>query len=94
MIFLSRKGTPTKPLYANKDSKLAIVRKSRGLSQQKLADLSNISISMIWHIEQKIKPVESLSFARFSRLLNALSCKPIDLVEDETTLKIVKEIFK
>lgn len=93
MIFLSRKGTPTKPLYANKDSKLAIVRKSRGLSQQKLSDLSGVSMSMIGHIEQKIKPVESLSFARFCKLLNALSCKPIDLVEDETTLKIVENNF-
>ena len=50
-------------------------------------------MSMIGHIEQKIKPVESLSFARFCKLLNVLSCKPIDLVEDETTLKIVEKNF-
>ena len=90
---MSRKGTPTKPLYANKDSKLAIVRKNCGLSQQKLSDLSGVSMSMIGHIEQKIKPVESLSFVRFCKLLNELSCTPIDLVEDETTLKIVEENF-
>lgn len=90
---MSRKGTPTKPLYANKDSKLAIVRKSRGLSQQKLSNLSGVSKTTIGYIEQKLTPIESLSFARFSKLINVLSCKPIDLVEDEQVIKIIEKNF-
>lgn len=90
---MAKKGTPTKPLYANENSKLAIIRKSKGLTQSKLSELSGISKAMICIIERKGKPVECLSFARFSKLLSVLDCKPIDIVEDKEILKIVEKNF-
>ncbi len=88
---MAKKGTATKPLYAHQNSKLAKIRVERGFSQQKLADLSGVSLSVIAKIEQQINPIESLSFARFFKLIKVLNCKFTDIVESDEILDIIKK---
>ena len=64
-------------------SKLAEIRKERGLSQDALADLTGISASTIRAYEQKQRPIESASATTVYTIAKALCTTIEDLLELE-----------
>lgn len=64
-------------------SKLQDMRKSRGMSQSQLAELSEISIRMIQYYEQGVRDINKAQGITLRKLANVLSCAMEDLMEDE-----------
>ena len=77
-------------------TKLEKIRLSKGLSQNRLAELSGVHQQTISLIE-KGKPIQSLRQVR--KLASALNCNPSDLIEvdsgyDQMTAQELKNIHK
>ena len=77
-------------------TKLEKIRLSRGLSQNRLSELSGVHQQTISLIE-KGKPIQSLR--QVQKLANALNCNPSDLIEvdsgyDKMTAQELKNIHK
>lgn len=77
-------------------TKLEKIRLSKGLSQNRLAELSGVHQQTISLIE-KGKPIQNLRQAQ--KLANALNCNPSDLIEvdsgyDKMTAQDLKNIHK
>lgn len=77
-------------------TKLEKIRLSRGLSQNRLSELSGVHQQTISLIE-KGKPIQNLR--QVQKLANALNCNPSDLVEvdrgyDQMTAQDLKNIHK
>jgi putative transcriptional regulator len=70
------------------------VRKSKGLSQNELARLTNMSPQNIQKIEQG--EARSLTFKTLSKFCQALQCQPGDLLiyEDELETKVQQSLNK
>ena len=63
-------------------SKLQDMRKSRGMSQSQLAELSEISIRMIQYYEQGVRDINKAQGSTLRKLANVLACAMEDLMED------------
>lgn len=63
-------------------SKLQDMRKSRGMSQSQLAELSEISIRMIQYYEQGVRDINKAQGITLRKLANVLACAMEDLMED------------
>ena len=66
-------------------SNLQTIRKEKGLSQSKLANLSGVNISMIQFYEQGVKDINMAAGMTLKKLADVLGCSIDDLLEYERT---------
>ena len=66
-------------------SNLQTIRKEKGLSQSKLANLSGVNISMIQFYEQGVKDINMAAGITLKKLADVLGCSIDDLLEYERT---------
>lgn len=66
----------------NLESKLKTIRERNGLSQNDLADLSNVSLRSIQLYEQKVNDIDKAQANTLYKLSTALSCSIEDLLEN------------
>ena len=64
-----------------KPSKLSVVRKARGFTQQQLADASGVTLRMVQLYEQRQNDISKAQAGVVMRLAKALGCEVEDLVE-------------
>lgn len=64
-------------------TKLQALRKSSGLSQSQLADLSGVNLRSLQYYEQGAKDINKASAQTVFALARALGCAMEDLMEDE-----------
>jgi transcriptional regulator with XRE-family HTH domain len=62
---------------------LANLRKSKKLSQNKLATISGVSVRMIQHYEQGIKDINKAQADTVYKLAKALNCNMEDVIDKE-----------
>jgi transcriptional regulator with XRE-family HTH domain len=62
-------------------SNLKRLREESGLSQNKLAEISGVSIRMIQHYEQGVKDINKAQGITLYKIAKALNCKMDDLLE-------------
>lgn len=65
---------------ANRKSRLAKIRKARGISQSELADISGVSLRMIQLYEQKQNDIKKAQVDTVLHLSKALGCEIEDLI--------------
>ena len=65
-------------------SRLAEIRKARGLSQAELADETGVNLHMIQHYEQGTKDINQAAAATLYKLSIALGCYMESQIEHET----------
>lgn len=68
-----------------KSDRLKALRESRGLSQQKLAEMTGLSVRVLQNYEQGVRDLNGAKLVTLLKLCNALGCNLIDLVTDEET---------
>ena len=66
------------------------VRKSRGLTQKELSELSEINLKTIQKYEQGVIDINNANIYTLYKLANALNCNLIELLTNE---KIINEIY-
>lgn len=64
-----------------KPSKLSIIRKARGFTQQQLADSSGVALRMVQLYEQRQNDISKAQASVVIRLAKSLGCEVEDLVE-------------
>lgn len=62
-------------------TKLQEIRKSRGYSQAKLAELAGLSVRTLQHYEQGTMDINSAAAMTVYQLAQALGCRMEDLLE-------------
>ena len=62
-------------------SNLKRIRKSLGMSQSKLSEISGVNVRMIQHYEQGVKDINKAQAITVYRLAEALKCTVEDLIE-------------
>lgn len=62
-------------------SKLQEIRKSKGLSQSKLSEISEVNVRMIQFYEQGVKDINKASAYTVYKMANALDVYVEDLIE-------------
>ena len=68
---------------------MEMVRKFRGMTQQKLAFKSKLSISTVAAIEQKC--LQNLNFSTLTAISKALGVTPVSLLSKKISLKSLKK---
>ena len=63
------------------ESNLGRIRKGRGLSQQKLSELSGINLRLLQDYEQGHKNINGAAVVRIVALAKVLDCNVEDLLE-------------
>ena len=66
------------------------VRKSRGLTQKELSELSEINLKTIQKYEQGVIDINNVNIYTLYKLANTLNCNLIELLTNE---KIINEIY-
>ncbi|MDO4710826.1 MAG: helix-turn-helix transcriptional regulator [Peptostreptococcaceae bacterium] len=67
--------------FSNAQSDLKIMRKSRGLTQEALAEAAGVSVHAIRAYERKTKPLNKARFDTVMRLAKVLGCEASDLIQ-------------
>lgn len=57
---MGRNENARKVMYANPDSKLAICRMEKKMTQKELSQILDISVPLLYLLESKKKPIETL----------------------------------
>lgn len=68
-----------------KNDGLKALRDGRGLSQQKLAEMTGLSVRVLQNYEQGVRDLNGAKLVTLLKLCNALGCNLFDLVTDEET---------
>lgn len=63
--------------------KLQTIRNNKGLSQQKLADISNVSVRNIQYYEQGVMNIDGAKIGTLLALATALECRISDIIQDD-----------
>ena len=69
-------------MFLGKETKLANIRKSRGLSQSQLANRSGVSIRSIQLFEQHKTNINNAQYNNLKALADALNCRVEELLEE------------
>ena len=66
---------------ADRKSRLSVIRKARGFTQQQLSEASGVTLRMIQLYEQKQNDISKAQAAVVLQLARVLGCEPEDLLE-------------
>lgn len=91
---MGRNENARKVMYANPDSKLAICRMKKKMTQNELSQILDMSVPSLYLLESKRKPIETLSLEKISILVDALECDLESLIDNEKVLKALKKSLK
>ena len=91
---MGRNENARKVMYANPDSKLAICRMEKKMTQKEPSQILDISVPLLYLLESKKKPIETLSLEKISILVDALECDLESLIDDKKVLKTLKKAIK
>ena len=72
-------------------TKLKKMRESRGLSQSQLAEKANVNVRMLQYYEQGVSNFDGCKINKIFRIALALDCDIEDIIEDENTVKLIRE---
>ncbi len=72
-------------------SNLQSIRNHKGLSQQNLADISNISVRNIQYYEQGVMNIDGAKLATLLALSTSLGCRVSDIIENPELRKNLSE---
>lgn len=70
--------------------KLKQMRKSLGLTQRQLADLSGLDIRKIQTYEGGSRPLSGARLDTLLRISIALECRLEDIIDDESTVQLLR----
>lgn len=73
-------------------SKLKELRKKKGLTQKKLAEISNINLRTLQDYEIKRKSIDGAKIKTLLKLCISLNCELADILEDEETVELSKKL--
>lgn len=71
---------------------LKIVRKSRNMSQSKLAETSGVKVRTIQHYEQGSKNINHAKLETLIKLAIALDCRVLDILDDPELIKLITQV--
>ena len=74
--------------------KLQKMRKSRGLSQSQLAEITGLNVRTLQHYEQGSKCFDNANMVTILKVCLALECSIEDIVENEQQIALIKEYKK
>lgn len=75
-----------------KQTKLKLQREKAGLSQSQLAAAADISVRVLQNYEQAIRDLDGAKLITLLKLCSALHCTLADIITDEETLRLLKEV--
>lgn len=82
-----KRGIPVEKPSAYVSTKLYKIRLEKGVSQQKLSELSGVSKRAVQSYEQRDRDIDSARLSVLCDLSKALDCKISDIIENEELLK-------
>ena len=72
-------------------TKFKKIRKSKGFSARRLAELSGVSIQTIQFYDQNILNINNAKINTLAKLVHVLECDITDVLEDENLIKMLKK---
>lgn len=68
---------------------LKTIRESRGITRQKLSELSGVNVRMIERYEQGERDLNGAKLKTLLKLCVALGCKLEDIIDDNETIELL-----
>lgn len=75
-------------------TKLKQLRSTNKLSQSELANKAEVNVRVLQHYEQGSKILDHAKLHTILKICKALNCRLEDVIENEETLKLLKETNK
>lgn len=74
-------------------NKLKELRESAGISRPKLAELAEVNARTLEGYEQGKKDINGAKIKTLLKICKALSCRIEDILDDEETLELFREMY-
>lgn len=74
-------------------NKLKELREKAGISRPKLAELSDVNVRTLEGYEQGKKDINGAKLKTILKLCKALNCRIEDVLDDEETLEMFREMY-